>query len=167
MMEINTIVNDRFVIKLVTHKIDVNEAIANVSSAKCGAISLFMGTTRDTETGETHRKLSNLYYEAYNQMALKEMTKIVEQKLFKSETDTIHKCFIVHRLGCVAVGETSILIACSSTHRNEAHDMVMKLLNEIKAKVPIWKKINFIDSNSDSSKSSEWSDKSEAFWLNK
>jgi molybdopterin synthase catalytic subunit len=73
----------------------------------------------------------------------------------------------VHRLGCVAVGETSILIACSSTHRNEAHDMVMKLLNDIKAKVPIWKKINFIDSNSDSNKSSEWSDKSEAFWLNK
>jgi len=164
-MEINAIANDNYVIKLVTHKIDVDEGIASVSSPKCGAISLFMGTTRDTESGETQTRLSHLYYEAYNDMALKQMKEIVEQNLFKSETN-VEKCYVVHRLGCVAVGETSILIACSSKHRSEAHDMVMKLLNDIKAKVPIWKKINFINSETHSN-NSEWSDKSEAFWLNK
>lgn len=90
-------------------------------------------------------------------MAIKLMENIVEKQM--NSFDVHHKIFVCHRLGQVNVGEQSILIAVSSPHRSSGHQMVMQILNEIKEKVPIWKKVFYDEDNS------VWSDKSEAFWL--
>ena len=167
-MEKNEIIGEKYVIKLVSDPIDVNEAVVSVNDLDCGAVSLFMGNTRRTEAGDqSGRQVLSLDYEAYYSMALKEMQTIVEQNC---RSNAVKKCYIAHRLGRVGVGQTSLLIACSAPHRTEAHEMVMKLLNQIKEKVPIWKKINYTtDKGSDEvtnrPEMSEWSDKSEAFWL--
>ena len=165
-------IGPKYVIKLVSQPIDVNEAIVAVNDPECGAVSLFMGNTRRTETGDqSGRHVISLEYEAYHSMALKEMQTIVEQNISKFKDKQIHKCYVVHRLGRVCVGQTSILIACSAPHRTEAHELVLNLLNDIKEKVPIWKKINYTTQYSShldpqTTHTSEWSDKSEAFWLN-
>ena len=162
-MSSNEIIGDRFVVKLVSEQLDINEAIEWVSDCQCGAISLFIGKTRQTESDDrSGRHVQSLDYEAYEPMALKEMKLIVEQCV--GQSDELVKCFVAHRLGRVCCGQTSIVIACSSAHRTEAHRLVLSLLNDIKAKVPIWKTINYSINDSNDVKS-EWSDKSEAFWL--
>ena len=165
-MAINEIIGDRYVIKLVSDPIDVNQAIEWVNDCQCGAVSLFMGNTRRTETNDqSGRYVQSLDYDAYHAMALKQMQTIVEQNISQIENNQFVKCFVAHRLGRVCVGQTSIVIACSSPHRTQAHALVLRLLNDIKAKVPIWKRINY-KTNDDNYIESEWSDKSEAFWLN-
>lgn len=99
-------------------------------------------------------------YEAYEEMALETMRQIVHQNTIKA--DGLHKVYVNHRLGQVNLGEESILIAVSSPHRSSGHQMVMQILNEIKQKVPIWKKICFDDQGTSSD---HWSPNSEAYWL--
>lgn len=80
-------------------------------------------------------------------------------------SDSLHRIYIAHRLGEVRLGQSSILIGVSSPSRSSSHQMVMDILNKIKQKVPIWKKICYEDPNSGQT-SEFWSDNSEAFWLN-
>lgn len=91
-------------------------------------------------------------------MAVKVMEDIVRKQL-DSIGDEYHRVYVCHRLGQVSLGEQSILIAVSSPHRSSSHQMVMQILNEIKSKAPVWKKVCFDNGDSD------WSNKSEAFWL--
>lgn len=165
-MASDQITGDKYAIQLVSLAIDVNHAIEWVNHCQCGALSLFMGNTRRTEADDqSGRHVVSLDYEAYHPMALKQMQTIVEQNLSQYKDNQFFRCFVAHRLGRVAVGQTSLLIACSSPHRTEAHELVLKILNDIKAKVPIWKKINYQSDSQDSH--SQWSEKSEAFWLQK
>lgn len=141
-----------------THgRIEVQEALGWVNSPYCGGTSIFIGTTRITENGENSKIVKHLTYEAYEEMALETMRQIVLQNV--SKADGLHKVYVCHRLGQVNLGEESILIAVSSPHRSSGHQMVMQILNEIKQKVPIWKKICFEDQGD------HWSPNSEAFWL--
>ena len=110
-----------------------------------------------------------LTYEAYQDMALATMRKIVLNCINKA-SDGLHRAYVCHRVGQVDLGQASILIAVSSPHRSSSHQMVMDILNEIKQKVPIWKKICFDDedTNQDNclkAEKSHWSSNSEAFWL--
>lgn len=155
----------------------VQDAIAFVSDHECGAISIFMGTTRALETpvGEpsyvidrsvtqlpkafvASTRLFSLFYEAYPEMALKIMHEICATELREGR---VEKCYLAHRTGLVMVGEASIIVACSSKHRREAHSTVMKILDEVKAQVPIWKR----GCNERGNDRGDWSQKSEAFWL--
>lgn len=156
---------------LTSGRIDVQAALAFVSSPYCGGTSLFLGTTRITENGaSTAQRVEYLTYEAYEEMALSTMRQIVAQLLDKAG-DSKHRAFVCHRLGRVNLGEESILIAVSSPHRASSHTMVMDILNAIKAKVPIWKQICFEDEEENTtttttkSESTHWSPNSEAFWL--
>ncbi|RWS31603.1 seipin-like protein [Leptotrombidium deliense] len=144
-------------------EIDFNEGISFVRSDECGAIHTFLGTTRNTEKSKEDNsvcRIKHLFYECYMKMAISEMENIVRQEMEK--LSEVHKCYIKHRLGCVAVGQTSIMIAASSVHRQAAQSVVVSLLDRIKKTVPIWKKISFENENKQT-----WSDKSEAFWLQK
>ena len=91
-------------------------------------------------------------------MALKLMSTIVDNAL---ENEGVTRCYLVHRIGKVDVGKASILIACSSSHRSQAHKTVMNILNDVKSKVPIWKR----PCTSLNVQLGNWSDRSEAFWL--
>ena len=112
--------------------------------------------------GERQETIESLVYEAYEGMALKEMNKIAQQSL----DDQVRHVYIVHRLGCVPVGQHSILIATSSPGRKECSSTTLKILNEIKRFVPIWKKCSLIEASAcEDGSTAKWGVKSEAFWL--
>ncbi|XP_037945251.1 molybdopterin synthase catalytic subunit [Teleopsis dalmanni] len=101
----------------------------------CGAISLFVGTTRNNFDGKT---VISLEYEAYAPMANKEMETICEE-LRTHWSDVVNIVFH-HRIGLVPVGEASVVIAVSSPHRQSSLDAVSFAIEELKKRVPIWKK---------------------------
>uniref|UniRef100_A0A914E2L3 Molybdopterin synthase catalytic subunit n=1 Tax=Acrobeloides nanus TaxID=290746 RepID=A0A914E2L3_9BILA len=115
--------------------LDVREATKFVSSPSCGAISVFIGTTRDTFDG---KKVDRLDYEAYDQMAYQELRKLCQcvRDMYK----TVERIAIFHRIGECPVGEESVIIATSSPHRKDAIGATEMAINELKRTVPIWKK---------------------------
>lgn len=92
-------------------------------------------------------------------MAIKLMNEIVKDQLKSFDLENKYRIYVCHRIGLVPLGEASIVIAVSSPHR-DGHQVVMNILNEIKKKVPIWKRVHFENDEED------WSRNSEAFWLN-
>ncbi len=95
--------------------LSVDEAQKLVSSNAAGAIATFTGTTRDTFKG---KKVLYLEYEAYHDMAIKEMNKLCVKA--RAKYDDVIGVAVLHRLGTVRTGEASVLIAVSSPHRASA-----------------------------------------------
>lgn len=124
--------------------IRIEPLLAAVGHASCGATSSFIGTTRDMFQG---RKVLRLEYEAYASMAKREMRKICDA--LRQKWRDIHGVAICHRLGSVAVGEASVLIAVSSPHRKTAIQAVEYAIDTLKATVPIWKKEIFADGSAE------------------
>ena len=130
-------------IDLVEEPIEVDKMLALVSCEKAGAICSFLGVTRkDGDTENTQ----HLYYEAYRSMALRTLDKIAKKALQDFNTE---KIAIVHRIGKVALKETSIFIAVSTAHRKQSFLSCQFIIDTIKTDVPIWKKeftsdINFV-----------------------
>ncbi|KAG5189566.1 Molybdopterin biosynthesis MoaE [Tribonema minus] len=112
--------------------LELSAMVAAVAGPKCGAISTFLGVTRDTHNGKT---VVRLEYEGYAPMAEKELRKICEQARQKW---SIEKIAIAHRLGVTAVEEASVIIAVSSVHRRESLEAVQYCIDTLKATVPIW-----------------------------
>lgn len=121
-------------IEITKEVINVEILAAKVLSPSCGAISCFLGTTRDNFKG---KKVRWLEYEAYEPMAKKELLKICDQIRHKWSVQHI---VIVHRVGEVPVTETSVAIIISSPHRNDCIEAVQYGIDTLKATVPIWKK---------------------------
>eukprot|EP00466_Bigelowiella_natans_P005544 jgi/Bigna1/142995/aug1.74_g17703 len=109
----------------------------------CGAIATFVGTTRNTFQGKTVTQLS---YEAYAPMALKQMKKICLE--MRNTWTEMRKIVILHRLGVCPVGQASVMIAASSPHRKEALNAVHWAIDQLKKTVPIWKKEHYTDGSS-------------------
>ncbi|KAM4634293.1 molybdopterin synthase catalytic subunit [Polymixia lowei] len=125
----------RDVIKLTTDQLSVEEVVDAVNSPCCGAVSMFIGMTRNTFEG---RKVIRLEYEAYEVMAQSELSKICRD--IRARWPTVRHICIHHRLGVVPVGEASVAIAISSPHRHDALQAVQHTIDSLKATVPIWKK---------------------------
>ncbi|MCB2156813.1 molybdenum cofactor biosynthesis protein MoaE [bacterium] len=104
------------------------------SDREAGALVTFSGIVRETE-GD--RKIPSLQYEHYPRMAEKEMGRLVERAREKWE---LRRVAMVHRVGEVPVGESSIVVAVSAGHRPEAFEAARFLIDELKKSVPIWKK---------------------------
>ena len=113
--------------------IDEAALLLRVKSDQCGAVVLFSGTTR-RETGG--RITQTLHYEAYGDMALSELQRIRTEAMSKFE---LQACAIVHRIGEVPLGETSIVVALSSPHRISAFEAAAWIMDAVKKDVPIWK----------------------------
>jgi molybdopterin synthase catalytic subunit len=105
-----------------------------VTDTNCGAISTFVGITRDNFDGKSVTRLS---YEGYVPMAVKELRKLCDDATQKYK---VHKIAAVHILGDCPVGKASVILACSSPHRRDALHCVEYLIDELKARVPIWKR---------------------------
>lgn len=114
--------------------IDLAKYINYVSAPQAGAIATFSGTTRDSFEGKT---VVELRYEAYVPMAIRQLKSICSSA---RSSWNIHCIAVVHRLGAVPVGETSVFIAVSAVHRADALDACKFMIDELKASVPIWKK---------------------------
>lgn len=136
-------------VELTSNLIDSHSFEQLVYASSCGAIATFKGITRDTFNG---KQVIQLEYEAYEQMACAVFHQIAQEVQDKFG---IHSLCIVHRLGNVPVGECSIFIAASSPHRSDALQAVNYTIDEVKSRVPIWKKEIYADSST-WKQNSEW-----------
>lgn len=121
-------------VRLSEEPIDVAALIAEVADERAGAIATFLGTTRIHSRGRT---VVHLDYEAYPGMAEKVMAKIAEGLLAKYELCAVA---ITHRVGRVGIGETSVAIAVSAPHRQDALAACAEAIDTLKERVPLWKK---------------------------
>src|ERR1019366_4972956 len=124
-------------IRIVRDRVDVAALEAAVADPASGAISIFVGTTRENNVG---RKVLRLEYEAYEAMALSEIRKLAEEA---GRRWKITRIAITHRIGVVEIGETSVAIAVSAPHRAEAFEACRFAIDRLKEIVPIWKKEHF------------------------
>jgi molybdopterin synthase catalytic subunit/molybdopterin converting factor small subunit len=124
---------------IVREKIDTQAVLAKLKHPADGAAVVFEGVVRDNTRG---RRTFYLVYEAYEEMALKQMDGLIEQAL---QQFPIRAVSIIHRLGRLEIGETSVLIAVASAHRAAAFDACRWLIDTLKRIVPIWKKEHFED----------------------
>lgn len=119
--------------------IDTRNVVDSLKRGEDGASLVFEGIVRNQTRG---RRTLYLDYEAYEEMALAEMESLAEQAL---EKFAIRDVAIVHRLGRLEIGESSVLIAVFSAHRAAAFDACRWLIDTLKKTVPIWKKEFFED----------------------
>ncbi|XP_060519744.1 molybdopterin synthase catalytic subunit [Cylas formicarius] len=140
-------------IKFPREKLVIDEVTNLVVAPSCGAISVFMGTTRDNFEGKC---VVNLEYEAYESMAQKAVEKICVE--LRTHWPNVENIAIYHRLGVVPIKEASVIIAVSSPHRKDSIEATEWCINNIKKSVPIWKKEVY--SNSEAI----WKENKECAW---
>jgi molybdopterin synthase catalytic subunit len=128
-----------FRIEISEQDLDNAGILAWVEDHAAGGINCFVGTVRDKTQNKT---VTQLHYEAYTPMALKEMQKLADTA---AERWPIIKCAIVHRVGTLALGKTAVVIAVSCPHRAAAFEACQWLIDNLKVTVPIWKKEYFLD----------------------
>src|SRR5271157_81486 len=124
---------------VVRDPIDTQSTLAGLKSPEDGAAVVFEGVVRSQTRG---RKTLYLDYEAYEKMALRELESLADQALRQFQ---IRDVALVHRLGRLEIGETSVLIVVVSAHRAAAFDACRWLIDTLKRTVPIWKKEYFED----------------------
>jgi len=124
---------------IVRQKINAQAVLAELKQPEDGAAVVFDGVVRDNTRG---RRTLYLDYEAYEEMALKQMDALAEQAL---QRFPIRAVAMVHRLGRLEIGETSVLIVVASAHRAASFDACRWLIDTLKRTVPIWKKEYFED----------------------
>src|SRR6267154_1432380 len=115
------------------------EIVAAIKAGTDGAVCVFDGIVRDNSRG---RKTLHLDYEAYREMALEQMRALAGEAVVKFG---VRDVTLVHRLGRLLVGETSVLVVVASAHRGAAFDACRWLIDTLKKTVPIWKKEHFVD----------------------
>ena len=126
-------------ISLIKEPIDSASLAAQVKQGEDGAVVVFDGIVRNNTRG---RRTLFLVYEAYEEMALRQMQALAEEAV---AVHGVRQVAMVHRLGRLEVGETSVLIAVSSAHRAQAFEACRWLIDTLKKTVPIWKKEHFED----------------------
>jgi len=125
------------VVRLQPGPIDVAELVSAARGDEDGAVSVFVGTTRNANAG---RRVLFLEYEAYAGMAEREMERIAEEAVTRFGVTDVA---IVHRTGRVEIGEASVAIAVAAPHRAPAMAACTFVIDTLKASVPIWKKEHF------------------------
>lgn len=126
-------------IKITEKAIDVQKVIETASSLGAGAVNVFIGTVRNT----AHNKnVVWLEYEAYEAMAVAEIRKIIDEASTKWG---LLGWAVSHRIGTLKPGEVAVVVAVSSPHRKESFEACQFIMDNVKAKAPIWKKEVFED----------------------
>jgi molybdopterin synthase catalytic subunit len=126
-------------VQLTDGPIDVGVVRAAVARDEAGAVLIFEGVTRNHHDG---REVRRLEYEAYPSMAESQMERICADILGRWPEVRVA---MAHRIGVVAVGEASVVIAVSAPHRDEAYAASRYAIDTLKAVVPIWKKEFYAD----------------------
>ena len=145
--------NDVYIL-LTEEELDITFAYEWVVLPWTGGISSFIGTTRNHFN---NKKVKTLFYEAYEPMVIKKILEICNEIKNKY---SIGRICVMHRLNEVRVTEASVVIFISSEHRAAAIDAVTFAINELKAKVPIWKKEIYEDNEE------TWKENKEVLWKN-
>lgn len=124
---------------LVREPIDATEVIRAVSTRANGAVLLFLGAVRHVNDG---RDVTGIDYAAYEAMAQRELDAIVAEGAARFGTPDVA---IVHRLGELAVEDVSVAIAVGHPHRDTAYALSRWVIEELKRRVPIWKREHYVD----------------------
>jgi len=132
------------VIAVTREPIDIESLINEAEHPECGAVLTFSGTVRNHHAG---RKVERLTYEAYEEMALSEIEKVVAEA--HRQWPDLKKAQAVHRFGEMGIGESSVFITVATPHRAEGFAALRFIIDTIKRNVPIWKKEHYEDGVSD------------------
>jgi len=124
---------------LTRRPIDTRRVIDRVLTGAAGAVVTFDGVTRNNTNG---RRTLCLDYECYEPMALQQMREI---GLEIARAFAVDRVALVHRLGRLLVGETSVAVIVTAPHRRAAFEAALEGINRLKKRVPIWKKEHFAD----------------------
>lgn len=119
--------------------IDPARLLGDVVSDDDGAALLFWGVVRNRNEG---RAVSHLEYSAYAEMAERMMRRIGEEAIDRFGVGDVR---VVHRVGRLEVGEASVAIAVASPHRAEAYEASRYMIEELKRRVPVWKREGYVD----------------------
>ncbi len=119
--------------------IPIEEVAARVEDPGCGAVILFLGNVRNSHQGHP---VEGITYSAYRPMAEARLRQIEDELAAQNESTRVA---IVHRLGRLQVGDTSVVIGVSAPHRALAYDLNRRALERLKSEVPIWKKEHYAD----------------------
>lgn len=126
-------------IEIVDTAIATSQVLDGIKAGADGAVCVFDGIVRNNTRG---RQTMYLVYEAYREMAAEQMRGLAEQAIKRFE---VRDVALVHRLGRLEIGETSVLIAVASAHRGVTFDACRWIIDTLKKTVPIWKKEYFVD----------------------
>src|ERR1700757_939000 len=126
-------------VSIVRDRIDAHATVTSLEQPEDGALVIFDGMVRNNSRG---RRTLYLVYEAYEEMALEQMRTLRAKALADFP---IRDVAMVHRLGKIEIGESSVLIAVASAHRAAAFDACRWLIDTLKTTIPIWKKEYFED----------------------
>lgn len=119
--------------------LSVDEALTAVSHPRAGAVALFVGTVREHDEGR--EGVATLDYSAHPD-ALVRLTEIAESVAAGHQ---VHGVYAVHRTGSLSVGDLAVVCAVSAEHRAEAFEGGRRLIEELKAQVPIWKRQEYTE----------------------
>ncbi|MEX2466166.1 MAG: molybdenum cofactor biosynthesis protein MoaE [Gemmatimonadota bacterium] len=113
--------------------------LAQVGSDQDGAVLLFLGMVRNHADG---RAVRGMYYDAYEAMAVPVLREIATEASARLGSDRVA---VAHRTGDLAIGDISVAIAVSSPHRAEAYEASRYVIEEIKKRLPVWKREHYVD----------------------
>ncbi len=123
---------------LADRPVDTRALRESLADPGCGGYAAFEGWVRDHNEG---RRVRRLEYEAYPDLALAEGTRVVAEAMERFSVNA--RC--VHRTGDLAVGDLAVWVGVSGAHRDEAFQACRYIIDEIKRRVPIWKKEHYTD----------------------
>ncbi len=120
-------------IRIQEEDFSVDEVLKHLSKSRTGGIAFFLGVVREGETG----KIDEIFVEAYREAALKELEGLRGESI---ESFQLTDAIIIHRTGKLRIGDNIVLIVTSAPHRRDALRACDHLINQLKNRVPIWKK---------------------------
>ena len=118
------------------------ELIIRLEDPDCGAVATFLGIVRQHNKD---REVIQLHYQSYKTLAVKEGNKILGEA---KEQFNIVNALCVHRVGDLNIGETAVWVGVNASHRDAAFNACRYVIDEIKTRVPIWKKEIYVDGDS-------------------
>ena len=121
-------------IRVQREDIDVDAVLGSVKTSGSGCVVGFLGTVRETSEGRAVERMS---VEVYEEMAERQLSTIRDEAV---ERFGVHQVSVVHRIGDLDVGDSIVYIAVSSGHRDEAFEACRYVIDELKERVPLWKK---------------------------
>jgi molybdopterin synthase catalytic subunit len=128
--------------RFTTNRIDTDSARRELHSSSAGGYVSFEGWVRDFNDGQ---QVTRLEYESFQELAVKEGDRIVAEALRRFP---IKHALCIHRLGSLALSDMAVWVGVSSMHRGEAFDACRFIIDEVKHRVPIWKKEHYRNGDS-------------------
>lgn len=128
--------------RVVPIPLDIPELLSAAADPSSGAVSLFIGIARESSSRRAGEAVVRLDYEAYIPMAEREMQRIAQECM---ERYDIRHVLAYHRVGSLAIGDAAVAVVVSAPHRAPAFDGCRYMIEELKARAPIWKKELFHD----------------------